>query len=242
MTFKEFPDIGVKLKFNSTNPYYIHNLAINRYPPHDSFAHAIAMPVELTGRFLGGTIRSYVDCYRYLDENGKKELKEDECLDLMLTDMFPNEWFHAALLDEKDSNKTIDLLHKEREVREFLEKGSRERVIFIPGERYAKDTWGFDYTLNELGRMSSFRLPPETMPEFIDVVEGLSTVIAIMRTGETCSLIYLNSLFRRMSDPRFKPFLEDFVKRKHRESISPNRKTLERYMEKYYFEISNDGN
>lgn len=237
MAFKEFPDIEAKLIFNSTNPYYIGNLAINRNPPHDSFAHAVAIPVESTGVFLGGTIRDYVDCYRYLKRDGKQELTEDQCLELMLKDMFPNEWFHAVIPDENKPDSVSNVLKHEEEVRVFLDKEGRKRVLFVPGERYTRDTWGFSYEFDDLKRIAPFRLPVKAMPEFIDIIEGLSTAAAIMRGGDDCNPVYLNDLFRRMSEPRFRGFLEGFVQRKYREAANHTRKILGGYMERYGFEI-----
>lgn len=235
----------MNLRFNSTNPYYINNLAINRHPPHDFFAHAVAIPVESTGVFLGGTIKDYTSCYKYLEGEDKPELTETQCLELILGDMFPNEWFHAVILDESEPDKVSDVLRHKEEVRTLLGKRSREKVIFVPGVGYARDTWGFDYELNDskndLKRIAPFRLPAKAMPEFTDIIEGISTATAVMRGGEICNPVYLHDLFSRMNEPRFKGFLEGFVQRKYMEAASHTRETLRRYMERYDFEIPANG-
>ena len=247
MTIVEFPDIEANIRFYSTQPTYVNNLTLPIIEPHDSLAHSVAIPVESTGTFVGGTIDLYENCLRYLKQ-GEIDLSSEEFQDLFLRDFIHNPWFTPLVLDEKGNlSKTLSGI---REVEEAL-KENKERVIFVPNEEYTRVTWNFRYDPNYLEREAPYRLSEEEMAGFLermtpyklsieetirmrDAAEGLGALITSMKFA-TPSMTYMNDLFHRMSHPILRPYFEELVQTRYQELANSSQVTLKKYMDRYGF-------
>src|SRR3989338_1084180 len=234
MVFKEFPRIEVDLKFRSTEPLFDHNLAVHR--KYSNLAHVLTMPVESSGLFLGGNIDLYRDWLGYTQSKGEPVLTRGECLDFLVNHMLINKWICAVVLKE-GSNEVATILGDDLPVREAQVKGSLDQLLFTPTPDFAERVWGFSYDPALLMKVADYRLPPELREQYEDLIGELSQTMLQMKKGENCNPKHLTELFRAMSHPLFKEFMEGFFKRtfQHYSSIVLSR--LIPYAEKSGFNI-----
>lgn len=233
MTFKEFPRVEVSTTVNSMNPWYVNSLMLPLQEPYDSLAHAVAMPVESDGRFLGATMDSYHDYMRYR-ANGV-DLPDEDFSELFMKHLVENpQWFYGVVMDGKDPSG-VEAILKGREVRPVLEERSGE-VIFVPDEGYTRDTWGFKYDPErDLRVVRDFSPPADQTRDVLDIAEGIGAVVALMRKGENISLVYLRDLFRRASEPRYKEVFSEMLQERLGELANNHRDIFRGHMQRCGF-------